>query len=169
MSVEVAVVPGRGEFKLTGSLGDVMKESVHIALSLVRGHAADLGCVRDLLRDGDLHVHVPAGAIPKDGPSAGLAMAAAIASLFSGRAILPRHAMTGEISLRGRILPVGGVKEKVLAAARAGIATVLLPEQNQCDLEELPADVRDQLRFVFCRDAMAALNLLLEPMPGPAR
>jgi ATP-dependent Lon protease len=168
LQVEVTAVPGKGNVMLTGSLGDVMKESAHIAFSLVRSRHAEIGFAPDRLATLDIHVHVPAGATPKDGPSAGLAMAAAMASLFSGRSLLPQAAMTGEISLRGRVLPVGGVKEKVLAAARAGVRRVILPEKNRHDLDEVPEEIRRKLEFEFVEEAMPALGLVLTPAPTSA-
>ena len=142
-------MPGKGNLLLTGSLGEVMKESAQTALSYLRSQARMLGV--DLKDYGkfDLHIHVPAGATPKDGPSAGVAIYVALISLFSGRPVRPEVAMTGEISLRGLVLPVGGVKEKVLAARRAGISTVLLPTRNRRDLDEIPAPLREQLTFVW--------------------
>jgi ATP-dependent Lon protease len=126
-----------------------MRESARTALSLVRSRAADLGLTPEAFRRRDIHVHVPAGAIPKDGPSAGVTMATSLASLFTGRAVRPDLAMTGEITLRGRVMPVGGIKEKVLAAHRAGVRTVVLPARNRKDLEDIPAPVRSQIEFQF--------------------
>ena len=146
--IEAARMPGAGKLILTGQLGDVMKESAQAALSLVKARAAELG-VEQALDKSDIHIHVPAGATPKDGPSAGVAMFVALASLLTGRAVRSDVAMTGEISLRGLVLPIGGVKEKVLAALRAGITTVMLPSRNQRDLEDIPADARAQLTFVW--------------------
>src|SRR5206468_1640836 len=141
--IEAARTPGSGRLILTGQLGDVMKESAQAALSLVKTRAASLGISTeslDSLDKADIHVHVPAGATPKDGPSAGVAMFVALTSLLSNRPVRSDVAMTGEISLRGLVLPIGGVKEKVLAALRAGITTVMLPARNQRDLEDIPAD-----------------------------
>jgi ATP-dependent Lon protease len=157
--VEAARVPGSGRLILTGQLGDVMKESAQAALSLVKGRAGDLGIDPDSFEKSDVHVHVPAGAIPKDGPSAGVAMYTALASLLTGKTVRNDTAMTGEISLRGLVLPIGGVKEKVLAAARAGITTVLLPARNRKDLDDVPEAVREEVRFVWLEhvdDALAA-------------
>ncbi len=147
--VEITVMPGKGNLILTGKLGEVMRESAQAASSYVRSRAASLGVDPDFHRTCDVHIHVPEGAIPKDGPSAGITMATALASALSGRPVRRDVAMTGEVTLRGRILPVGGLKEKALAAHRAGIETVILPEENRRDLDELPRNVRRQLRFVF--------------------
>ena len=157
--VEAARMPGSGKLILTGQLGEVMKESAQAALSLVKARASELGVSAESLEKSDIHVHVPAGATPKDGPSAGVAMFVALASLLTHRPVRSDVAMTGEISLRGLVLPIGGVKEKVLAALRAGITTVMLPERNRRDLEEIPADAREKLRFVWMErvdDALAA-------------
>src|SRR4029079_834487 len=137
---------------LTGQLGDVMKESAQAALSLVKARAAQLGLSPDTFEKSDIHVHVPAGATPKDGPSSGVAMFVALSSLLTGRAVRNDVAMTGEVSLRGLVLPIGGVKEKVLAAMRAVITTVMLPERNRRDIEDVPAEARAQLTFVFLED-----------------
>jgi ATP-dependent Lon protease len=140
-------MPGKGNLKLTGQLGDVMKESANAALSYIRARAPFLGIEEDFFEKADLHIHVPAGAIPKDGPSAGVAMLTALVSLLSGRAVKKGLAMTGEITLRGHVLPVGGIKNKVLAAHRAGIQEIILPAQNKVDLEEIPESVRGELTF----------------------
>jgi ATP-dependent Lon protease len=157
--VEAAKVPGSGRLILTGQLGEVMKESAQAALSLVKARAATLGVDPAAFEKSDIHVHVPAGAIPKDGPSAGVAMFTALASLLTGRTVRSDTAMTGEISLRGLVLPIGGVKNKVLAAVRAGITTVMLPARNRKDLEDVPESARKQVRFVWLEtvdDAVAA-------------
>ncbi len=157
--IEANRVPGTGKLILTGQLGDVMKESVQAAMSLLKTRAATMGVDATLFADSDVHVHVPAGATPKDGPSAGVAMFTALASLMTGRVVPPTTAMTGEISLRGLVLPVGGIREKVIAAARAGIDTVLLPARNRRDLDDIPQSARDRLRFVWLEtidDAVAA-------------
>src|SRR5689334_4061074 len=146
--VEASRTPGSGRLILTGQLGDVMKESAQAALTLVKSRSAALGIAGNL-KDEDIHVHVPAGAIPKDGPSAGVAMYVALASLLTDKTVNSEVAMTGEISLRGLVLPVGGIKEKVVAASRAGIKTVMLPARNRRDLEEIPEEVRQQLTFVW--------------------
>jgi ATP-dependent Lon protease len=157
--VECARVPGNGRLILTGQLGDVMKESAQAALSLVKARSASLGIDASVFEKSDIHLHVPAGAIPKDGPSAGVAMFIAIVSLLTGRTVKSDVAMTGEISLRGLALPIGGVKNKVLAAMRAGITTVLLPERNKKDFEDVPEAARQAMKFVWLStvdDAIAA-------------
>src|SRR5690606_22197890 len=141
--IEATRMYGTGKMQLTGQLGDVMKESAHAALSYVRTNAERFGIPRDFLEKSDVHIHIPAGAMPKDGPSAGITMFTALISLLCGIRVRHDVAMTGEISLRGRVLPIGGVKEKILAAHRAGIKRVLLPERNKADLEEVPREVRD--------------------------
>lgn len=156
--IEATRMKGKGEFTLTGQLGDVMRESARIALSYVRSKAADLGIDPDSFAQTDVHVHVPAGAIPKDGPSAGVAMTMAIASLFTGRPVNGSLGMTGEVTLRGRVMPIGGVKMKVLAAHRAGLTTVILPKRNERDLDELPADVRNRMSFVLVERIDEALE-----------
>jgi len=161
--IEASRTPGAGKLILTGQLGDVMKESVQAALTLVKSRASSLGIDGKGFGKTDVHVHVPAGAIPKDGPSAGVAMFTALASLFAERAVRADTAMTGEISLRGLVLPVGGIKEKVLAAMRAGIRRVLLPERNRKDLEEVPAEAKQKIEFVFLRDVDEAVRAVLEP------
>jgi ATP-dependent Lon protease len=147
--IEASRTPGKGKLILTGQLGDVMKESAQAALTLVKAHSAELHIAPDMFEKNDIHVHVPAGAIPKDGPSAGVAMFVALASLMVDRPVRSDRAMTGEISLRGLVMPVGGIKEKVLAALRAGITTVLLPARNRKELEEIPEEARRQLEFVW--------------------
>ncbi len=167
--IEVSRAPGGGKLTLTGQLGDVMKESAQAALSLLRARAGAMGIDADLFAQGDLHVHVPAGATPKDGPSAGVAMFVALASLMTGRAVPPTTAMTGEISLRGLVMPVGGIREKVIAAARAGITTVLLPARNRRDFDDIPPSARDRLQFVWLEtveDAVAATIGQGEAGPG---
>ncbi len=161
---------GKGELQLTGQLGDVMQESARIALSWVKAHLGPLGIAPEKLTEGALHIHVPAGATPKDGPSAGVTMVTALVSLLTGKPIRERLAMTGEVTLTGRVLPVGGIKEKVLAARRAGVTTVLLPERNRKDLEEdIPADLRAGMTFYFVRDVGEVLQLALEPSPKPKK
>jgi ATP-dependent Lon protease len=170
LAIETVAVPGRGEVKLTGRLGEVMTESAQAALSHVKSVAADLGIPDGAFRRRDFHVHVPEGGTPKDGPSAGIALATALASLLSGRPVAPGLAMTGEITLRGRVLPIGGLKEKVLAADREGLKTVLFPEGNVKDLEEIPAEVRGRVKLVpvkhFREVAALALGAVPAPLPG---
>src|SRR5215831_10195316 len=163
--VEAARMPGSGKLILTGQLGEVMKESAQAALSLVKARSTELGVAADGLEKSDIHVHVPAGATPKDGPSAGVAMFVALTSLLTERAVRSDIAMTGEISLRGLVLPIGGVKEKVLAAMRAGISTVMLPVRNKRDLEEIPAEAREKVKFVWIEQVDQALAAALAPMP----
>lgn len=161
--IESARMPGSKGLTLTGQLGDVMKESATAALSYIRSHAAKLKIPEDFYEKSELHIHVPAGAVPKDGPSAGVTMLTALASLLTGRTVKPRLAMTGELTLSGQVLPVGGIKEKVLAAHRAGVRTVLLPEDNRKDyLEDIPEDIRNDLEVHFVRDAAQVLRLALE-------
>jgi ATP-dependent Lon protease len=160
--VEATKMAGDGRLILTGQLGDVMKESAQAALSLVKSHAETLGIDPEIFRKNDLHIHIPAGAIPKDGPSAGVTLFVALVSLLTGRRISKDVAMTGEISLRGLVLPVGGIKEKVLAAKRAGITCVLLPDLNRRDLEEIPPAARQGIRFEFLQTADEALRHALE-------
>ncbi|MHB8114302.1 MAG: S16 family serine protease, partial [Bellilinea sp.] len=161
--IEASRAPGGGRLILTGQLGDVMKESAQAALSLLKSHATELGLDAELFDKAEIHVHVPAGAIPKDGPSAGVAMFMALASLITNRAVRSDFAMTGEISLRGLVLPVGGIKEKVLAALRAGIRTVMLPARNRKDLEDIPEDARSQIEFVWLDTVEDAMKAALEP------
>src|SRR4030095_1908822 len=161
--VEAARAPGTGKLILTGQLGDVMKESAQAALSLVKARAVKLQIAPELLEKSDIHVHVPAGATPKDGPSAGVAMFVALASLLPDRPVRSDVAMTGEISLRGLVLPIGGVKEKVLAAMRAGIRTVMLPARTHRALDHIPADARSQLEFVWMEQIDDALKAALAP------
>jgi ATP-dependent Lon protease len=166
--VEATRMPGAGKLILTGQLGDVMKESAQAALSLIKGRAKQLGIEQEVLDKSDIHVHVPAGATPKDGPSAGVAMFTALASLLTNRPVRSDVAMTGEISLRGLVLPIGGVKEKVLAALRAGITTVLLPARNRRDLEDIPAEARDRLEFIWVEQVDDALAAALSAAPTQA-
>jgi ATP-dependent Lon protease len=165
--VEATAMPGRGGLMITGQLGDVMRESAQAALTYVRSHFEELGIEPGFFRRHDIHIHVPAGAIPKDGPSAGVTMVTAIASLATGRKERPRVAMTGEITLTGRVLPVGGIKEKVLAARRAGTVEVILPERNRRDVEEdVPAQVRESITFHYAKAIEEVLEWALESTPG---
>ena len=172
--VEATAMDGRGiagggggaDFVLTGQLGDVMKESARIALSYVRAHLDELGLEEaPSFADREFHVHVPAGAIPKDGPSAGVTMVTALASLLSGRPVRHTVGMTGEVTLQGRVLPVGGIKQKVLAAHAAGLTDVILPERNRADLEEVPRDVCERMTFHPVMSVREVLELALEPAP----
>jgi ATP-dependent Lon protease len=167
--VEVTRMFGSGKMQLTGQLGDVMKESAHAALSYVRTNAERFGISKDFLEKSDIHIHIPAGAMPKDGPSAGVTMFTAIVSLLTGIRVRHDVAMTGELSLRGRVLPIGGLKEKTLAAHRAGIKRVLIPERNKADLDEVPKEVRDELEFVFVHKLDEVLAGALESMPQPSQ
>jgi ATP-dependent Lon protease len=167
--IEATRMFGTGKLQLTGQLGDVMKESAHAALSYVRTNAEKYGIPRDFLEKSDLHVHIPAGGMPKDGPSAGITMFTAMVSLLTGIRVRHDVAMTGEISLRGRVLPIGGLKEKTLAAHRAGIKRVLVPERNKADLDEVPKEIRDELEFVFVTKLDEVLEAALESMPQPSQ
>jgi ATP-dependent Lon protease len=162
--IEATAMKGRKGLTLTGQLGDVMKESASAALSFIRTNAKELGVKPDFFDDLDIHIHVPAGAIPKDGPSAGVTMLAALTSLLTNRKVKKHLAMTGEITLRGAVLPVGGIKEKMLAAYRAGIKTIILPAWNRKDLEDLPANVQKSITFHFVSDMMDVVRLALEPL-----
>jgi ATP-dependent Lon protease len=161
--VEATAMQGKPGLTLTGQLGDVMKESAQIALSYVRGHAADLEIDPSVFEERSFHVHVPAGAIPKDGPSAGVTMVTALSSLLSGRPVRHTVGMTGEVTLQGRVLPIGGVKQKVLAAHAAGLTDVVLPERNRGDLDEVPAEVREAMTFHFAMSVEEVLAVALEP------
>jgi ATP-dependent Lon protease len=163
--VETTRMPGKGRLEITGKLGDVMKESARAALSYTRSHAKELGISPEDLDRHDIHIHVPAGAVPKDGPSAGVTMFTALASLLTNRRVRPDTAMTGECTLRGRVLPVGGIKAKVLAAHRAGIRRIVLPERNQRDLDDVPQAIREDLEFVFAADMGDVLRAALEDGP----
>jgi ATP-dependent Lon protease len=161
--VEAAIMPSKNEnMILTGMLGDVMRESVQAAMSYVRSNAAMFGIDPAIFEGKAIHVHVPAGAIPKDGPSAGVTMVTALVSLLTNRPVLSDVAMTGEITLRGKVLPVGGIKEKVLAAHRFGVKTVILPKQNERDLEDVPAELRSQMTFVLADTAVDVLARALD-------
>jgi ATP-dependent Lon protease len=159
MFIEASKMPGKGSLTVTGQLGDVMKESASAAMSFVRSRAGDLGIAQDFFKESDIHLHVPAGAIPKDGPSAGTAMTTALVSLLTGVPVRDDVAMTGEITLRGQVLPVGGIKMKALAARRAGVETFVLPKRNEADLDDLPEELREEMRFVLAEtldDVLAA-------------
>ena len=162
--VEAASMPGKGGLVLTGQLGDVMKESARIALTYVKSHASDLGIDENALEGRELHVHVPAGATPKDGPSAGITMVTAIASLLSHRTVRSTVGMTGEVTLQGRVLPIGGLKQKILAAHAAGLTEVIVPDRNEPDLDDVPSDVRDRMRFHIVQSVDQVLAIALEPV-----
>ncbi|WP_437497163.1 endopeptidase La [Sorangium sp. So ce1099] len=163
--IETSRMPGKGRVEITGQLGDVMKESARAALSYVRSHAGELGVDTAKLETEDLHIHVPAGGVPKDGPSAGVTMFTALTSLLSGRRVRSDTAMTGECTLRGRVLPVGGIKSKVLAAHRAGITRIVLPQKNARDAEEIPKEVRAELELIFVEDMSQVIAAALEEAP----
>jgi ATP-dependent Lon protease len=167
--VEATGMPGddrSDRLVLTGQLGDVMRESARIALSYVRSHADELGANVTAL-GGEIHMHVPAGAVPKDGPSAGVTMVTALASLLSGRTVKPTIGMTGEVTLQGRVLPIGGVKQKLLAAHRAGLTDVIIPERNRGDLDEVPETVLEELTVHPVLTVGEVLDLALEGTPAP--
>jgi ATP-dependent Lon protease len=166
--VEASRMPGKGRLKLTGHLGDVMKESAQIALSYLESNAAAYGLPPDTFETNDIHIHVPAGAIPKDGPSAGVTMFAALFSLMAGKKTRSDTAMTGEITLRGLVLPVGGIKNKVLAAQRGGIKRIVMPERNRKDLVEIPEQVRREMEFVFVRKMDEFLQHVIDLKAGEA-
>jgi ATP-dependent Lon protease len=161
LEVEVNIMDGSGKLELTGNLGDVMKESVHAALSYIRANAQTLGIDKDFYKTRDIHVHFPEGAVPKDGPSAGVTVCTAIVSALTGYTVRRDVAMTGEISLRGRVLPIGGLKEKTMAALRHGIKTVIIPKDNERDLEEIDQTVRQALNFVVASSVDTVLDTAL--------
>jgi ATP-dependent Lon protease len=168
LTIEVQVLDGKGKLTITGQLGDVMQESAQAALSYIRGKAIPLGLTREFYRNVDLHVHVPEGAIPKDGPSAGITMATALASALAKIPVRRDIAMTGEITLRGKVLPIGGLKEKLLAALRAGIFEAILPRGNEKDFVELPDNIRNAMKLHFVDSMDEVLALALErPLPTP--
>ena len=167
LTIEAAVMTGKGTITRTGSLGDVMKESVEAARTVVRSRARRLGITDDLLEKRDIHIHVPDGATPKDGPSAGAAMTTALVSALTGIAVRADVAMTGEITLRGEVTAIGGLKEKLLAALRGGIKTVLIPEENLKDLQEIPENVKNGLEIVPVKWIDKVLEIALERMPTP--
>ncbi|HBT91132.1 MAG TPA: endopeptidase La, partial [Ruminococcaceae bacterium] len=169
LPIEVAVMDGTGKVELTGSLGDVMKESARTAISCIRTRASTLGIRHDFYSKYDIHIHAPEGAIPKDGPSAGAAMATAITSALCNIPVRHDVAMTGEITLLGRILPIGGLKEKTMAAYRSGIKTVIIPADNAPDLEEVDSAVKDHVRFKTVEKIDQVLQLALTRMPEPQK
>jgi len=164
--IEATKMEGTGKLQLTGQLGDVMKESAQAAMSYIRSNANEYGIDPNFLKEHDIHIHIPAGAMPKDGPSAGITMFTSLVSLLSGIRVKHDVAMTGEISLRGRVLPIGGLKEKALAAHRAGITRVIIPDRNKADLEEIPKEIRDELEFVPVKKVDEVLQAALERMPS---
>ena len=159
--IEATAMKGKKGLTLTGQLGDVMKESAMAALSFIRANAEALGLAKDFYEDVDLHIHVPSGAIPKDGPSAGVTILTALTSLLTNKAVKKDLAMTGEITLRGQVLPIGGLKEKVLAAHRAGIKTIIVPQWNKKDLEDIPPKVRKAIDFKLVDDMMDVIKIAL--------
>ena len=166
MFVEASVMPGEGGLVLTGQLGDVMKESARAALSYAKSNYAELNIDEHALDKREIHIHVPAGAVPKDGPSAGITMATALISAVSGRKVRADLAMTGELTLTGRVLPIGGVKEKVLGAVRAGIREIIIPNENEAHLEDLPDAVRNELTVHLVEDLDRVVELA---MPAPRK
>ena len=177
MFFEAAAYPGKGRLTVTGQLGDVMQESAQAALSWVRAHAEELGLDPEWFREHDVHLHVPAGAVPKDGPSAGITMATAIASLVRGEPVSEEVGMTGEITLTGQVLPIGGIREKSMAAQRAGLKRVIMPRENEPDLEELPAETKRDLEFVLVDSIQEVFEAAFDgkpatrskPMPVPEK
>jgi ATP-dependent Lon protease len=166
--IEATIMKGKGGLTLTGQLGDVMKESVQAALSWIRSRENELQLADDFFHNMEIHVHVPAGAIPKDGPSAGITMATALISALTKIPIRREVAMTGEMTLRGKVLAIGGLKEKILAAIRAGITTIIIPEENRKDLEDIPKPMLKKVRLVFAKEISEVLSVALEQYPPPA-
>ena len=167
--IESTKMPGNKGFQVSGSLGNVMQESARAAFSYVRSRADELKLAADFFNNNDIHLHVPAGATPKDGPSAGVTMATSLVSLISGRKVLPQVGMTGEITLRGQVLPVGGIKEKILAAHRNGLRTIVLPKRNKQDLDDVPDEIKKSMKFVFAETVEDVLNASLEKAKQPAK
>jgi len=164
---EATILEGRGQLTMTGKLGEVMQESARAAVSFVRSRAASYGINRDFYRKSDIHVHIPEGAIPKDGPSAGITIATTIVSVLTRTPVRNDVAMTGEITLRGKVLPIGGVKEKLLAAHRAGIKNVILPKENEKDLQDIPRDILESLEVSLVETVDEVLQIALTQMPAP--
>jgi ATP-dependent Lon protease len=160
--VEATSMPGGKGFQVTGSIGNVMNESARAALSFVRSRAKQLGLDTDFFNKSDIHLHIPSGAQPKDGPSAGVTIATSLVSLISGRKVKPKMGMTGEITLRGQVLPIGGVKEKVLAAHRNGLRTIILPKRNEQDLDDVPDEIKKTMKFIFVETVDEVLDSALE-------
>jgi ATP-dependent Lon protease len=169
LPIEVTLMPGKGALRLTGKLGDVMQESAHAAMSYVRSRADQLGITPGFNRKVDIHIHVPEGAIPKDGPSAGITIATALVSALTKQAVRRDVAMTGEITLRGKVFPIGGVKEKLLAAHRIGITTIILPRENEKDLADIPANVLGALTVELVEHVDEVLKIALVPPTAPAQ
>jgi ATP-dependent Lon protease len=165
LSIEAAVMPGKGKHSFTGKLGDVMQESIQAAMSVVRTRSAQYGIDADFFQSKDIHIHVPEGATPKDGPSAGTGMCTAVISAITGIPARSDVAMTGEITLRGEVLPIGGLKEKLLAAHRGGIGTVLIPKENEKDLVEIPANIKSGLEIIPVRWIDEVITVALEHLP----
>ena len=161
LSIETLVMPGKGRLELTGKLGDVMKESMKAAKSFVRSKCLDFGIIPPTFDKKDIHIHVPEGATPKDGPSAGIGMVTSIVSALTGVAVKKDVAMTGEVTLRGRVLPIGGLKEKLLAALRGGIKTAIIPDENEKDLKEIPQNVKDGLKIIPVKHVEEVLKIAL--------
>ena len=166
LDVEVAVVPGSGKLELTGNLGDVMKESAKAAITYIRSRSAMLGIDPDFYKNRDIHIHFPEGAVPKDGPSAGITMTVALISALTGTAVRRDVAMTGEVTLRGRVLPIGGLREKTMGALRAGVKTVIIPKDNEVDLENIDQTVRSRLSFVTAENVDDILDVALVRKPN---
>ena len=158
LTIETQAVPGTGKIQLTGQLGDVMQESAQAAITYIRSIADDYNIEKDFYKNTDIHVHVPEGAVPKDGPSAGVTMFTSVMSALTKTPVRKDVAMTGEITLRGKVLPVGGIKEKVLAAYRAGIRTILLPKENVPDVDDIPLTIRKQINFIYLTHARETLD-----------
>jgi ATP-dependent Lon protease len=167
LNIEAVAVPGKGVQTKTGSLGDVMQESIQAALTFVRSRASSLGIPANFHENNDIHIHVPEGATPKDGPSAGIGMCTAVVSVLTGIPVKAEVAMTGEITLRGQVLPIGGLKEKLLAAHRGGISTVIIPDENERDLKEIPDNVKRDLVIRPVKWMDEVLDIALERMPEP--
>ncbi|MBQ1683995.1 MAG: endopeptidase La, partial [Clostridia bacterium] len=165
LEIEVAALKGSGHLQLTGQLGEVMQESAKAAITCIRERTQQLGLEEGFFEKTDVHIHIPEGAVPKDGPSAGVSLMTAVASALTGIPVRAALAMTGEITLRGRVLPIGGLREKLLAAVRAGITTVLVPEKNRKDVAEVPKDITDALNIVFVNDVDEVLRHALVKMP----